>query len=195
MKKEVKNKILLGFKKLKDGQGGPGMFSGLADKMKNNPISAMVDNYKTNKNPFDSSITYDSSTYKAPEAPTAPPVAPVVPQEPIPSTPTPKPLPSSPKALATLPSTLQKKYTIRQDHSDITDNDLAISYKHNGHSKGIPMFDAFVGLQYANTWNNFGFNIHAGWEEHIIFDTSDFSLSSSGTTTLQGLTLGASVAF
>lgn len=92
-------------------------------------------------------------------------------------------------------------YTWNRNHgdlsiiTDVVDEGLNISYRNNGHSRGIPMFDAFIGFKYANTWNNFGFNFHLGWEEHIIFDTSDFSLASAGNTTMQGLTLGASIGF
>lgn len=72
---------------------------------------------------------------------------------------------------------------------------LSVSFKRDKLNHGIPMFDAFIGLVYENTWNNFGFNIHAGWEEHIVFDTHDFLLNATGNTTFQGLTLGAGVRF
>lgn len=74
------------------------------------------------------------------------------------------------------------------------ESSIDIKYKDNNR-KGIPMFDAFIGLQYENCFDQFAINIHAGWEEHIIFSTNEFSISDSGNTTLQGLTVGGSVSF
>lgn len=91
-------------------------------------------------------------------------------------------------------------YSWRRNHADLDifdgeDIALSLSFKRDKINHGIPMFDAFVGVVYENTWNNFGFNIHAGWEEHILFDTHDYLLNSTGNTTFQGLTLGAGVRF
>lgn len=62
-------------------------------------------------------------------------------------------------------------------------------------TNGIAMFDAFIGLQYETNVSNFGINVRAGWEEHIIFNSNQFSLSTSGNMTLQGLTLGGAISF
>lgn len=74
------------------------------------------------------------------------------------------------------------------------DGDVAIRTKFSD-CRGIPSFDAFIGLEYSSTLCNFGYSIHVGWEEHIFFDEDTFSLVGNGNTTLQGLTLGASVSF
>lgn len=69
---------------------------------------------------------------------------------------------------------------------------LDLHFKDPSHN-GIPMFDAFFGLVYENCFCNTHWNIHVGWEEHIIFDTNALSINGSGNTTLQGLTLGAAL--
>lgn len=61
--------------------------------------------------------------------------------------------------------------------------------------KGLPTYDAYLGLKYARCFSNFMFDIHLGWERHVIFSTNDFSLAGSDNTTLQGLTLGGSICF
>lgn len=74
------------------------------------------------------------------------------------------------------------------------DNTVKIKYKdHN--CIGMPMFDAFIGVSYDKCCENYNFNVRLGWEEHVIFNTNPFSISDSGTYTLQGLTLGAAVGF
>lgn len=63
-------------------------------------------------------------------------------------------------------------------------------------TKSMPSIDAFIGLQYTSCLYGFGFDLFAGWEEHLIYDTNDFSFIGEGThTTLQGWTLGANVRF
>lgn len=91
-------------------------------------------------------------------------------------------------------------YSWHRNHADLDifagdTLELSLSFTRDKLNHGMTMFDAFVGLVYENTWNNFAFNIHAGWEEHILFDTHDFLLNSTGNTTFQGLTLGAGVRF
>lgn len=72
--------------------------------------------------------------------------------------------------------------------------EFTADYKESNH-RGIPTFDSFIGIQYASCFYGYMTNIHLGWEQHIIYQTNDYSFSSNGSTTLQGLTLGAAVAF
>lgn len=79
--------------------------------------------------------------------------------------------------------------------SELDSNDFLVGYK-NHPSKSMPSIDAFIGLQYTSCFNGFGFDVFAGWEEHLIYDTNDFSFIGEGThTTLQGWTLGANIRF
>lgn len=73
-----------------------------------------------------------------------------------------------------------------------TDGSLSILFKNNS-NKGIPMFDAFVGLQYETCLCDYTLKAVVGWEQHIIYGLNNFSLSSSGNMTLQGLTLGLGI--
>lgn len=69
-----------------------------------------------------------------------------------------------------------------------------ISYQDKPY-KSLPMFDAFIGARYLVCVQGWGFDIHAGWEQHLIYETNDYSLNGSGAITMQGLTLGAGVHF
>jgi hypothetical protein len=85
-------------------------------------------------------------------------------------------------------------------HADISvgaNDEVALAFEISSPEErhGVPMFDAFIGLAYENSWEGFGFNIHAGWEEHILLNTRGFGFRSGGHMTLQGLTLGAGVSF
>lgn len=71
---------------------------------------------------------------------------------------------------------------------------IGISFRDKQH-RGLPTFDAFIGLKYISCFSNHNFDIHVGWEHHIIFNTNQFSLAGSDNTTLQGLTVGGSIAF
>lgn len=73
-------------------------------------------------------------------------------------------------------------------------NDFEVSYKESNH-RGVPTFDSFIGLMYVSDVCGYLADIHVGWEQHILFQTNDFNLDGNGSTTLQGLTLGGSVAF
>lgn len=68
------------------------------------------------------------------------------------------------------------------------------NYRESHHAT-IPTFDSFIGIQYVREVCGYAANIHVGWENHVIYQTNDFSFSSNGSTTLQGLTLGAAVVF
>lgn len=57
-----------------------------------------------------------------------------------------------------------------------------------------PMLDTFLGVLYASKMCETTFFVRAGWEQHVIFDTNQWSVNE-GNLTLQGLTLGLGVAF
>ncbi len=59
----------------------------------------------------------------------------------------------------------------------------------------LPMIDLFVGLAYDDCACGWPYEIHFGWEDHLLLNTNLFSTKSLGSTNLQGLTLGGSVAF
>lgn len=86
------------------------------------------------------------------------------------------------------------KGTLNAFSSEGDSSSVDISYK-NKFRKGLPMFDCFVGIQYAASVWDYSFEAHVGWEQHVIFETNDFSLSGAGNMTLHGLTLGGSIAF
>jgi hypothetical protein len=56
-----------------------------------------------------------------------------------------------------------------------------------------PSLDTFVGLMYADVLCDMIFNVHAGWEQHVLFDTNRFL--SHGNLSGQGLTFGLAVGF
>lgn len=67
---------------------------------------------------------------------------------------------------------------------------------HTSKNITIASVDAFIGLTYAACAMCVDFDIHAGWEHHVIYGTNNFSFNGAGNyTTLQGLTLGANVRF
>ena len=59
---------------------------------------------------------------------------------------------------------------------------------------GTPSLDYFLGLQYCTCLWSSVVNVRIGWEEHVFFDVNQMSVNG-GNLTLQGLTLGAAVAF
>lgn len=61
--------------------------------------------------------------------------------------------------------------------------------------RGIPMFDSFIGLNYNSCYCNYAFNVHIGWEHHVVYETNTYFATGFGNTTMQGLTLGAAVSF
>lgn len=61
--------------------------------------------------------------------------------------------------------------------------------------KCLPMFDAFIGVRYLTCVQGWGIDVHAGWEQHIIYEVSNYSLNGSGAMSLEGLTLGGAVHF
>jgi len=63
----------------------------------------------------------------------------------------------------------------------------------NSFCTATPSLDYFVGIQYADTMCDMLFKIHAGWEQHVLFDTNRYL--SSGNLTTQGLTLGLEAGF
>ena len=89
-------------------------------------------------------------------------------------------------------------YTKFRNHGTFDGNDAGslvhIQYNDSMY-KDIAMVDSFVGLRYATRLSQVGISLHVGWEQHIIFDTNQFSVSGDGNMTLQGLTLGGGVIF
>ncbi len=58
-----------------------------------------------------------------------------------------------------------------------------------------PTVDGFIGLQYVATCFCYPFELHAGWEQHLIVNANRFSVFDYADLTLQGLTVGGSVRF
>lgn len=58
----------------------------------------------------------------------------------------------------------------------------------------IPSLDYFAGLQYADNFCDFDFNLHIGWEQHVWFDLSRLR-GRNGNFSQQGLTAGLEVGF
>lgn len=88
-------------------------------------------------------------------------------------------------------SLLYARYNDKSSAVGVSTTTTAISSR-GDRWRGIPMFDAFVGLQYDACIYDYLVNIHAGWEQHLIIDTNSFS-QSRGNLSTQGLTLGASI--
>ncbi len=61
--------------------------------------------------------------------------------------------------------------------------------------RGLAMFDLFIGVAYDNCLCGWPYEIHFGWEEHLLLNSNLFSTNSLGSTNLQGFTLGGSIAF
>lgn len=60
--------------------------------------------------------------------------------------------------------------------------------------RAVPMLDAFIGFQYDMCYCNYNFNVHVGWEKHVILDITNYS-AIKGNITMQGLTLGGAILF
>lgn len=61
--------------------------------------------------------------------------------------------------------------------------------------KSHPSLETFIGLQYSRCLCGYGIELHAGWENQLFFQTNNFTVTSDGNLTLQGLTLGGSINF
>lgn len=59
----------------------------------------------------------------------------------------------------------------------------------------LSMVDTFIGVRYGRCICNRMVDFHIGWEQHLILDTNQYSINGGGNMTMQGLTLGGSVAF
>lgn len=75
-----------------------------------------------------------------------------------------------------------------------SDGEINISYN-DSIQRALTMFDTFLGLRYAMDFSNITVDLHAGWEQHIVFDINQFSVDGGDNMTLQGFTLGGSIAF
>lgn len=69
-----------------------------------------------------------------------------------------------------------------------------VDYSDNSHLS-LPSADSFIGIAYSNCLFNHVVQLHVGWEHHLILNTNQFSISGDEEMTLQGLTLGGSIAF
>lgn len=83
-------------------------------------------------------------------------------------------------------------------------NDFNIQAEQNGplqiinknkHHKAHPSIDSFIGIQYLRAFCKIAAEVHVGWENHLFFHTNQFSLTTNGNLSLQGLTLGGSLIF
>lgn len=61
--------------------------------------------------------------------------------------------------------------------------------------RATPTFDSFLGIQYKTSVCDYTFAARVGWENHVFFNVSQFSLSKAENLSMQGLTLGGSVGF
>lgn len=61
--------------------------------------------------------------------------------------------------------------------------------------KTIPTVDSLVALQYSTSICNMFTELHIGWENHLFFNTNEFSIMADGNLSMQGLTLGGSIRF
>ena len=75
------------------------------------------------------------------------------------------------------------------DISDFTTVNVDETIKHL-----TPWVDGFIGINYEGCMGCFLFNLHAGWEQHVLMNANLFPLFSSNYN-LQGLTLGGSLLF
>lgn len=75
------------------------------------------------------------------------------------------------------------------------DDGLARIHYNDSNYMSNAMVDTFLGVKYVGCIQDFAFNAHVGWEQHIIFGTNQFSVSGNANMTLQGVTLGGGFAF
>jgi len=72
--------------------------------------------------------------------------------------------------------------------------DTHISYRDTMH-KAMPTIDSSIGIHYTHMLWNKKIDLHACWENHIVFGTNAFAIGAGANLTMQGLTLGGSVDF
>lgn len=96
-------------------------------------------------------------------------------------------------------SLLYSKYTLHEDlvvTAAVAEFDLPNGSATDTIWTGTPTVEYFVGLHYAQTWNNFLISGHVGWEQRVIFDANRFRfLREDENLSAQGLTLGLAVGF
>lgn len=84
-------------------------------------------------------------------------------------------------------------------HSDFDfqseQNDSLQIINKNKYYKAHPSIDSFFGVQYLHAFRKLSAEAHVGWENHLFFHTNQFSLTTDGNLSLQGLTLGGSLIF
>lgn len=59
----------------------------------------------------------------------------------------------------------------------------------------VTTIDSFIGIAYDIDFCSAALNLKAGWEQHVLFNVSQFTFAGSGNLTMQGLTLGGSISF
>jgi hypothetical protein len=94
-------------------------------------------------------------------------------------------------------SVLYSKFRIHQSAitSEVlpTPGDTLVNNGGGTSYSGTPTVDYFVGLQYADCLCDMLVSVHAGWEQHVLFDVN--RLARDGNLSTQGLTLGFEVGF
>ncbi len=86
-------------------------------------------------------------------------------------------------------SGLDNQYAVQNSETDTNVNEKST------YCKSHPSVDTFIGIRYLRAFCCLVMEAHMGWENHIFFHTNQYTLSSDGNLTLQGLTLGGSVRF
>lgn len=71
---------------------------------------------------------------------------------------------------------------------------LQLVIKHIYH-KSHPTVDSFIGLKYCHAFCSCAVEAHIGWENHLFFHVNQFSLTTNGNLSAQGLILGGSFLF
>lgn len=95
-------------------------------------------------------------------------------------------------------SILYSKFTVREEAVfgvlDVEESTITrIESERGSFFTATPALDTFVGVMYADVLCDMIFNVHAGWEQHVMFDTNRFL--NNGNLSAQGLTLGLAVGF
>jgi hypothetical protein len=75
----------------------------------------------------------------------------------------------------------------------VTPGDVVIAYNCHSFRNATPTVDYFLGMQYETCFCDMLFSVHAGWEQHVLFDVN--KIAHDGNLATQGLTLGLALAF
>jgi len=96
-------------------------------------------------------------------------------------------------------SMLYSKFTIRERETATglvsgVETTFVDVYDRNTKRLGTPSMDYYLGLEYVSCFCEMELNIHAGWEQHTLFDINQLA-ANSGNLSSQGLTLGLDLSF